>query len=416
MAGTTRKYDSATLFWSEGGSVGQDITRYDFVTEESFKPAPTSGSFITFPDGSRFRRATAYNRYTSKLSPGSAQYTRAVKLTHPVGLEGIARSSAGGYTGDSLYFSPLSSVEEGGLGSRTSYPVIPTMMRNQAVTKALLKIADQKVNLGENLATMRQTVGLMSTPGSAFWALNKQIRKAPKLWPALLHETKRSLERKGLLTRAAEEYLKYVYGLKPIMQDVHGLIELARGKANGPLLIHGEATVSEQSQSAPLVNYASGCVTQVGGTNVNTRVKCSLWGRINPENKGARALNQLGLLNPLSLGWDLIPWSFVVDWFVPIGPVLSALSAPAGLDFVDGSISARVTASATYTNRYAGFDSPAWDKSETPADGSWHYEGYSRDHLTSWPLPGVWIDSDPFRGDRPLKALALAITSLRSLR
>jgi hypothetical protein len=35
---------------------------------------------------------------------------------------------------------------------------------------------------------------------------------------------------------------------------------------------------------------------------------------------------QLGLLDPLSVVWENIPYSFVVDWFIPIGDYLSMLN------------------------------------------------------------------------------------------
>jgi hypothetical protein len=33
---------------------------------------------------------------------------------------------------------------------------------------------------------------------------------------------------------------------------------------------------------------------------------------------------QLGLLNPENVAWELLPWSFVIDWFIPIGQYLDA--------------------------------------------------------------------------------------------
>jgi hypothetical protein len=35
---------------------------------------------------------------------------------------------------------------------------------------------------------------------------------------------------------------------------------------------------------------------------------------------------QLGLLDPLSVAWELLPWSFVIDWFIPIGAYLDVLN------------------------------------------------------------------------------------------
>jgi hypothetical protein len=34
----------------------------------------------------------------------------------------------------------------------------------------------------------------------------------------------------------------------------------------------------------------------------------------------------LGLTDPASVAWELLPWSFVIDWFLPIGDYLSALN------------------------------------------------------------------------------------------
>jgi len=48
-------------------------------------------------------------------------------------------------------------------------------------------------------------------------------------------------------------------------------------------------------------------------------------------------MSQTGFLNPINLVWEILPFSFVVDWFLPIGPYLEAASAFNGLEFVDGS-------------------------------------------------------------------------------
>ena len=37
------------------------------------------------------------------------------------------------------------------------------------------------------------------------------------------------------------------------------------------------------------------------------------------------ALRQVGLANPLSIVWERLPWSFVLDWFIPIGSYLELI-------------------------------------------------------------------------------------------
>jgi hypothetical protein len=53
---------------------------------------------------------------------------------------------------------------------------------------------------------------------------------------------------------------------------------------------------------------------------------------------GLQTLQQLGITNPVGLIWELIPYSFIVDWFVPIGDYLSSLDRFLGKDFVKGCI------------------------------------------------------------------------------
>lgn len=44
-----------------------------------------------------------------------------------------------------------------------------------------------------------------------------------------------------------------------------------------------------------------------------------------------------GISNPALLAWELLPWSFVIDWFIPVGDYLESLSAFDGFTFSGGS-------------------------------------------------------------------------------
>lgn len=51
------------------------------------------------------------------------------------------------------------------------------------------------------------------------------------------------------------------------------------------------------------------------------------------------SLNQYGLVNPLSVAWELVTRSFVVGWFLPIGDILADLTRFVGLSFTQASVS-----------------------------------------------------------------------------
>lgn len=380
-----------------------------------------SGSYITFADGSKFRRATALaksNAWIERKSPAviRGKWISGTYKGQPVGYD----SSIGGYN----EYAPLTSnyadsLKAGGLNSLIRLPSIPTSLRNEVITKALLDFADQKVNLGENLATLQQTLRLFTSPSSSLTKLLRELSHVGRTRKFLpyLKKSLRDIKRAGPINRAAEEYLKYVYGWKPLMQDVYGLVELAKEYGDTPLLLHATQRATETAQTGTVEGDNLNSKRVFGPLDIKTRVLTSLWARIDPNYQGTRALNQLGLTNPASLAWELVPYSFVVDWVLPIGPVLQALTAPAGLIFVDGSVSSRVSATGPWSEHYDGHGGTSKSISQlTPALQTVRYEGYRRETVTSWPRPGLWFDRDPFKGDRSFKALALLILSLKSKR
>lgn len=381
-------------------------------------PAKANGTFTVLPGGTRFRKATARSTFKFELTPGARQSWSGIITSN--GHRTTNKSSVGGYTSNRTFIefrangtfsSPL-----GGFNANY-FPQIPQGMRNEAVTKALLKLADQKVNLGENLATLGQTIRLFAGVTHTLVDSLSAAYKDKTLRPYLLRSW-RSIERQGVDRFIAGKYLEYVYGWKPLVQDVYSLYELARHGFVKDLVLHSKGSSHQQGRNAEkhYVNVSDQTETWQEFVEERTRVTCHLWARLDPNWQGARAFNQLGLLNPYSLVWELTPWSFVVDWVLPIGSVLSALSSIAGLIFIDGSIASRVSASGPYkSGTYYPNSNRTWD-SKDMATGTCDYEGYRRENLTNWPLPGLWLDPDPLRGDRPFKALALAIGNLHGMR
>jgi hypothetical protein len=55
------------------------------------------------------------------------------------------------------------------------------------------------------------------------------------------------------------------------------------------------------------------------------------------DNDYLQRVSNVGLTNPLVVAWELVPFSFVVDWFLPLGDWLNGLDATMGLTFSKGS-------------------------------------------------------------------------------
>ena len=122
-----------------------------------------------------------------------------------------------------------------------------------------------------------------------------------------------------------------------------------------------------------------------------------------------RSLDDAGVLNPLSIAWEAVPFSFVLDWFIPVGNVLSALSATAGLKFVHGWESSRHDKHEVLTTRKMD-PHPDPSKKTTLIDpGMYHSESsyYFRTRIDKFPLPGLYTAPNPFSTERAISAVAL---------
>lgn len=394
-----------------------DEVRYDNVTSRSeHEPNRVSGKIIHWPNGSVFRRATTYGRSVLQLKPTSP-------LKGSLGYNGIHtshfESSPGGWFYPNNITSPnwAYAFSDLGIGSINHPPDFETQERNEAVTKSLNMLADQKANIGENLATLGQTVRMFANPAKYLISGLKRIHNDKSLRP-FLRNSYRDLVRGGIDRKIAGKYLEYVYGLAPLMQDIYSVATLAKEQANAPLMLSARKSARRDLVASEKMydNFSSWMLEYFEQMNGKSRTSCSLYAKLSENYSGTRTLNQLGLTNPASLIWELVPYSFCVDWFLPVGPVLQALTAPAGLDFVNGSVARRV--SMAWTARVEQKpDYRDWVKHDSVGKQDCIYEGYNRYELTEWPRGGLWFDPDPFRlksdgSDRKFKALALAIVSL----
>jgi len=73
-------------------------------------------------------------------------------------------------------------------------------------------------------------------------------------------------------------------------------------------------------------------------------------------------INAFGLDNPLAIAWEVVPFSFVVDWFLPINRYLKNISALNGLELIHATVFKRSVSSyslRTYQTHSGGFSTSA---------------------------------------------------------
>jgi hypothetical protein len=136
---------------------------------------------------------------------------------------------------------------------------------------------------------------------------------------------------------AGATWLEYTYGWKPLVSDVfaqaenlahfltqrQGVIREARASAKDLL-------VSIEKQPAVNSDWSK-------EKTVRSRVRISYTVRYKCPTGSPSFVDTFGLNNPLIVAWELLPFSFVADWFIPIGDFLSGLTATSGLPFHSGT-------------------------------------------------------------------------------
>lgn len=137
---------------------------------------------------------------------------------------------------------------------------------------------------------------------------------------------------------ASSMWLELQFGWLPILEDIFNLIEIMNGslnsEGNGVLAFNGYGEVSSTEVSQLLTNNLEmpEGESAVFSGKCTVRYTCNATYKV--SNDLASVLSQLGLVNPLSVAWEVVPFSFVIDWFIPIGNWLDSLQADAGLELI----------------------------------------------------------------------------------
>lgn len=114
----------------------------------------------------------------------------------------------------------------------------------------------------------------------------------------------------------AQRWLEVQYGWAPLVQDAYGAAHALAQQLNYPAVqTYRVRRRKPMKVTPPNVNIIDGKDWEFIGFT-----QAQLIARLTEAN--VVALN--GLVDPSSVAWELVPWSFVADWFIPIGNYLAA--------------------------------------------------------------------------------------------
>lgn len=262
-------------------------------------------------------------------------------------------------------------------------------MENKLSRKFWDKLGNQRVHLGNIIA---ERVKTFDTLTSLVQRIASLLKSKKSLFKSL---SSYALSPKKL----ASDFLAFKFGLEPLYGDIVSSAEKLYDLSSGQ-----EVSVVVRTLSRKAFTLINNGLTLKGTISIAYVVKYDV------DFSNCRTLQELGLVNPAEIAWELAPWSFVIDWFTPIGAFISQYTADTGMQFNTGTRTVRINLDATPTTPAANV---------AFSDGSVYLHGdyvaaYKRRVVLSGPPNRFELyTKSPFSWTHSAEALALLIQKLK---
>lgn len=261
--------------------------------------------------------------YPHPLQPTGAQLSRVIGNTQVVTVRSVSGTTVIEKSGPVAYI-------YGSYPSRTEKSSSEPET-GKLLAKAYRKFGSGPFNAATFLGEFHQSAHMIAKRANQIGAAASAVAKGDvrgleqALGISLSRRSSARLRNSPVQNRLADNWLEYTYGWKPLVQDVYGALQ-----AYQKGLTQGGRRISASSGGQPRPKTRLARSNDAVALN-SKRLTSSAYVSGTVSNPLARSLNELGLLNPAALAWELLPFSFVADWFLPTGDILTALTAGIGI-------------------------------------------------------------------------------------
>jgi hypothetical protein len=211
------------------------------------------------------------------------------------------------------------------------------------------KIAGSDFNMGIFLGEGREALQLISNTAirfrKALTALRRgDIRSVATVLGIQSPRSGRIL--KDSTSSLSQAWLELQYGWLPLLKDTRSAAEALAHQLNVPM-----QQVYRVRSKKPLIASHNDNILRGKDYFFDGNTKGQLIARVIEVDVPAL----YGLLDPASVAWELTPWSFVADWFIPIGSYLAARGLNSSLT---GTFVTTVTTREFFGCNMLGFSNP----------------------------------------------------------
>lgn len=289
------------------------------------------------------KRPTSYVRMVTRLTPGgpyechNRSYNVKGPISHTVGVKRInlpfGCTVAGGQVG------------------------VPSAMLDNVILAATAELQQLNANILEDLGQLKQTGDLVADIVKLIYDLYVACRYGN------FKAVRRRLAAAGsnVPKTIANGWLMYFYGILPLISTIDALSK--QQPINRTMTVRKRVTERVDPRQ-----YSTAATSVQFSGKAEVQAQCSLTASIRMSGN-MHTLTNLGVTGSsitdlLVTGWALAPYSFVVDWFIPIEGWLRSLAWTSALNYQYGYTGKRHVCDASFVDYYP------WSSSGGPYTGT----------------------------------------------
>lgn len=194
-----------------------------------------------------------------------------------------------------------------------------TDLENKAVIDFYSNLANTNALLPLMFKERQQTINMVSEKVMKLVAIKRNfLKEIRKSWKGNDHKI------------VQQRWLEYRYGWIPTLMDIDTLVNQPLGL---PKTLVSGSSFSRYDDSGFELGEAE--IKQNGSISYRLQAYAI------PKDPFLKTAAQYGISNPALVAWELVPYSFCVDWVFNIGGYLEHLGALSGLELIDPIISNR---------------------------------------------------------------------------
>lgn len=260
--------------------------------------------------------------YKKAIAEGSNATTAATGVLYTGGSVSVSAAHLIATNGSGITLSGTNSEILLPSGVAPIVPGLVTKLDNKARAKAFNKLRSG-FNASTFLGEAREALAMLKSPAMG-------LRKAVDVYRSNANSVRSRWRKLSDYRRAAADlWLEVQFGWKPLLSDVANAAEAYANLSEERVTITFNATETETSRSSTRTSTSIVDVVAVDVlSTIESKFSVRYKGGVSLKSAGGRQSFEFGATLPdfIPTAWELLPWSFIIDYFSNVGAIANSWS------------------------------------------------------------------------------------------